>query len=112
MSSSFRSCLASMAIIFIALTASAKADTYKISIVDMTQDENFQGIDDQGNFVVDDANNSFKCGELSGPCFEVFLLGQSPFFTTTAPVLNYDNGSPCTVALSPDRKSTRLNSSH
>jgi hypothetical protein len=101
MSSSFRSCLASIAIVLTALPAPAKADTYKISVVDMTQDENFQGIDDQGNFIINDANSSFKCGELNGPCFEVFLSGQSPFFTITAPVLNYDNGTPCTIALSP-----------
>ena len=101
MSSPFRSCFASIAILFTALTPPVKADTYKISVVDMTQDENFQGIDDQGNFVINDANSSFKCGELNGLCFEVFLSWQSPFFTTTTPVLNYDNGTPCAIALSP-----------
>jgi hypothetical protein len=77
----------------------AKADTYKTTVVDMTQNENFLGIDDQGDFVVNDSNNSFKCGQLNGPCYEIFLLGQSPFFSTTAPALAFDNGSSCTIVL-------------
>ena len=98
MSSSFRSCLATVAILVTTLIAAhrAKADTYQITVIDHTQSENFLGIDDQGNFVVNDQNDAFKCGELTGPCFEVFLTGQSAFFTTTAPALAFDNGTPCT----------------
>lgn len=97
MSSSFRSFSATVAIILATLLAAsqAKADTYQITVIDHTQSENFLGIDDQGNFIVNDSGNSFKCGELAGPCFEVFLVGQSPFFTTTTPALAYDNGTPC-----------------
>lgn len=98
MSSSFRSCLATVTIVVTTLIATyqAKADTYQITVVDHTQSENFLGIDDQGNFIVNDSNNAFKCGELTGPCFEVFFMGQSPFFTTTAPALAFDDGTFCT----------------
>jgi hypothetical protein len=98
MSSSIPSCVAAIVLALIA-THPAKADTYKITVVDHTQNENFLGIDDQGDFVVNDSNNSFKCGQLNGPCFEVFLFGQSSFFSTTAPVLAFDNGARCTIVL-------------
>jgi hypothetical protein len=103
MSSSFRSCLATVAIILTTIVAAhtAKADTYQVTVVEHTQSENFLGIDDKGDFVINDnGTNAIKCGELPGdPCFEVFLVGQSPFFTTTAPVLAFDSGTPCTVVL-------------
>jgi hypothetical protein len=102
MSSSFRSCFAATALIVLALIAThqTKADTYQITVIDHTQNENFFGIDDNGDFVVNDSNNSFKCGGMVGdPCFEVFLVGQSPFFSTTAPLLNFDNGASCAVVL-------------
>ena len=38
---------------------------------------------------------------MGAPCFEVFDIDQASFFTTTAPVLNFDDGVPCTVAVSP-----------
>src|ERR1700730_13055607 len=92
MSSSFRSFFTATAFIVLGLIAThpAKADTYKITVVDnFSQNENFLGIDDKGDFVVNNlGDNAMKCGELPGePCFEVFLVGQSPFFTTTVPVL-------------------------
>jgi hypothetical protein len=104
MSSSFRSRLATVAaIILTSIIAAhpAKADSYQITLLDITQDETFLGIDDRGDFAINDSNNANKCGESdpSNPCFEVFLIGQSPFFTTTAPVLAFDNGSKCSVAL-------------
>jgi hypothetical protein len=103
MSSSFRSCLATVAVILTTIVAAhpAKADTYQVTVVDHTQSENFLGIDDNGDFVIsDNGNNAIKCGELPGdPCFEVFLVGQSPFFTTTTPILPFDNGTTCSVAL-------------
>jgi hypothetical protein len=101
MSSSFRSCFAAMALLVPAHIAThpVKADTYKINVVDVTQQEDFLGIDDKGDFVVNDFNTPAKCGQLFGPCFEVFLLGQSPFFSTTAPILAFDNGTPCTLVL-------------
>jgi hypothetical protein len=39
------------------------------------------------------------CGQLNFPCYEVFLFGQSPFFSTTAPALAFDNGTRCTIVL-------------
>ena len=104
MSSSFRFCSATVAAILLTTIIPAhpaKADSYQITIVDETQDEYFVGIDDMGDFVVNESINTFKCGDspLIDQCFEVFLTGQSPFFTTTAPVLDYDNGTKCSIAL-------------
>jgi hypothetical protein len=102
MSSSFRSCLTTLAAVLALLAAQqTKADTYQITVVDTSQSENFGGIDDHGNFFINDNdNNAIKCGGQPGdPCFEVFLVGQSPFFTTTAPVLAFDNGTTCSIAL-------------
>ena len=102
MSSFFRSCLAVSSLLTLALAAAhpSKADTYKITVVDVTQDERFLGIDDKEDFVVDDSNNSYKCGEQVGnPCFQVFDFGQSPFFSTTAPILTFDNGTSCAIVL-------------
>jgi hypothetical protein len=102
MSSSFRSCFAAIALTVPAVIAThpAKADTYKFAIVDTTQNENFLGIDDKGDFVVNASDNPFKCGVAFGqPCFEVFLIGESPFFSTTTPILPFDNGTPCIVVL-------------
>jgi hypothetical protein len=104
MSSSFRFCSATVAAILLTTIIPAhpaKADSYQITIVDETQSANFLGIDDMGDFVVNDSNNANKCGESDpfNPCFEVVLIGQSPIFTTTAPALAFDNGTKCTVAL-------------
>jgi hypothetical protein len=89
MSSSFRARLAIFFVLFVLVAARpARADTYKVTIVDFTQNENFLGIDDKGDFVVNDTNNSFKCGFQNGlgPCFEVFLLGQA---TSSRPRLRF-----------------------
>src|ERR1700743_1097432 len=102
MSSSFSSSLAAVVLIFAPLPPShpAKADTYKLTVVDVSQTDSFQGIDDKGDFVIN--ASSIKCGaQMGAPCFEVFAFGQPSFFTTTAPVLNFDNGVPCTVPVSP-----------
>jgi hypothetical protein len=64
MSSSFSSCVAAIGLALIA-THPAKADTYKITIVDHTQNENFLGIDDKGDFVVNDSNNSLRTTKFS-----------------------------------------------
>lgn len=104
MSSSFRSRLTIVSAIVLTIIIAAypaKADSYQITIVDQTGRANFLGIDDMGDFVVNDSNNANKCGESDpfNPCFEVVLNGQSPIFTTTAPVLAFDNGTKCSVAL-------------
>jgi hypothetical protein len=105
MSSSFRSSLATVAIILASVFTAhqAKADTYQITVLDQDQQSaNFFGIDDQGDFVINysGGSNPVKCGGMTGDlCFEVFLVGQSPFFTATTPILPFDNGSTCSIAL-------------
>jgi hypothetical protein len=100
MPSSFRSCL--MSLVLFALTFAvqwASADTYQITVVDITQDSDFVGIDDSGNFVINDNNDPQKCGVNDAPCFEYFFFGQTPFFSTIAPTLNFDDGTPCAIVL-------------
>jgi len=103
MSSSFRSWLATVAAIILSTVIAAhpaRADSYQITIVDISQTETFVGIDDRGDFVFNSSSNPGRCGEEAfNPCFGVFLIGQSPYFTTAAPVLDYDNGTKCIVAL-------------
>src|ERR1700678_1065120 len=100
MPSSFRYCR--MSLVLFVLTCAVhltSADTYKITVVDMTQNSDFVGIDDSGDFVINDNNNPEKCGESDAPCFEYFFSGQTPFFSTIAPTLNFDNGTPCAIVL-------------
>jgi len=105
MSSSVRFCHAISLLLALSLIAAhpAPADTYKVTIVDFTDSENFGGIDDKGDFFINDnLDNARKCGEQSGdPCFELFLVGQAPVFTTTRPILQEDNGASCTITLNP-----------
>jgi len=83
---------------------SAFGDTYAVNVVANTQNENFYGIDTTGNFVVNLSNslNPFNssCGGVSGAstCFATYYAGQqNPVYSTTAPSLNWDNGTACTA---------------
>jgi hypothetical protein len=92
--------------VFLLSVSSACADTYTINVVANTQNENFYGIDTTGDFVVNVSNSlnspSSECGGVAGvaSCFETFYVGDpNAVFSTTAPVLNYSNGSSCTVGV-------------
>jgi hypothetical protein len=102
MSSSFRTGFIVCSLIVLTLVAvrPAKADQYSISVVQITQDTSFSGLDDQGHAVINEDDNSYLCGEIfGGTCFEIYEPGQSPVFSVNAPALIYDNGTPCTIAL-------------
>ncbi len=102
MSFGFRLCFALSCLTFALIAAQqAAADTYQITIADHTQSENFGGIDAKGDFFINDnGDNASKCGVPAGdPCFELFLIGQAPVFTTTKPTLVLDDGSVCTIPL-------------
>ncbi len=86
--------------------APALADTYQITFVLHTQDEAFVGIDDAGDYVVNLTNGISisgppgPCGAGASTCFETVYSGSStPVYTTTAPILTYDNGTPCAPTL-------------
>lgn len=91
------------AAVFLLTIASAFADTYTINVVANSQNESFYGIDTVGDFVVNISNSlnspSSECGgvEDASSCFETFYVGDTnAVFTTSAPALNYDDGSSCT----------------
>ncbi len=79
------------------------ADTYHVTIVEHTQQENFLGIDALGDYTVNRTNTLTQFGKTCGgvanaiSCFETFYAGAgSPVFSVLAPGLAWDNGSPCT----------------
>jgi hypothetical protein len=88
-------------------------DSYKLTIVEQTQDENFYGIDNVGNFVVDVTNASNNpCGGSS--CYETFYVQtNTTAFSVTPPHLQYDNGVPCAPNISGfDALGGRCNGNH
>ncbi len=95
------------AAVFLVTAASAFADSYQVNVLRYTQSENFYGLDAKGDYVVNVSDklnytNSDACGSVqnAASCFETFYTGdQSPVFSTTAPGLDYDNGSHCNQAV-------------
>lgn len=92
--------------VFLLSVSSALADTYSINVVANTQNANFYGIDTVGDFVVNVSNSLIAsggaCGGATGAssCFETFYAGNpNAVFSTTAPALNYSDGSSCTVGV-------------
>ena len=91
--------------VFLFGVAAAFGDSYTVNIVTHTQYENFVGIDTFGDFVVNLSNSMIypgsSCGGVTGAatCFETFYVGGGPSFSTAAPSLDWDNGSPCTVGV-------------
>lgn len=90
--------------VFLFGVVAAFGDSYTVSVVTHSQSENFVGIDAAGDFVVNLSNSmmnpSSSCGGVMGAlsCFETYYVGQqNPVFSTVAPVLDWDNGSACTV---------------
>jgi len=73
------------------------ADTYQI--FDLGNTHAFYGIDTAGDVVVFDATAS--CNIQDDGCYERFHLGGVISFTLNPPLLDYDNGAPCTPALPP-----------
>ncbi len=94
------------ALIFALTTiAPALADSYSVTVIALTQNEGFYGIDANGDFTVNVSNNAqefFACGVQFNPCYETFFFGQSqPVISTAPPLLAWDNGSSCTPVIPP-----------
>lgn len=90
--------------VFLFGVVAAFGDSYTVSVVTHTQNENFVGIDAAGDFVVNVSNSLMNpgssCGGVMGAmsCFETYYAGQQgPVFSTVAPGLVWDNGATCTV---------------
>jgi hypothetical protein len=101
----FSAVLTVAAILTLIHTRPVLADSYTVTTIAFTQSENFVGIDAAGDFVVNLSNSvnfmNPTCGGVAvspvSQCFETFYAGQAgPVFSTSAPSLIYDNGSPCT----------------
>ena len=73
------------------ISASAFADSYQI--FDMGGSGPIFGIDTLGDIVIFSPINS--CDVNDNPCYFRFREGQIISFSTVAPQLNYDNGTPC-----------------
>jgi hypothetical protein len=102
---SLRPSLAALALTILPFTVSAAAlaDSYQLTVVSMSQHENFFGIDTNGDFVLNRSADAVNpCGIGYTPCFETFYVGQSsPIVSTSAPALAYDDGTPCSPILFP-----------
>jgi hypothetical protein len=86
--------VAGIAMLFL-LPAVTLADTYQI--FDLGSPRPFYGIDTGGDVVVFDQTSS--CNAQDAGCYERFHLGAIISFTLNPPLLDYDNGTPCTPAL-------------
>ncbi len=80
-------------------TERAFADTYYLETVAFTENENFAGGDDFGDYTINITNNVIfqpnpMCGSIANPaaCFETYYVGNpNPVYTTTAPALRVDH---------------------
>lgn len=96
-----------VAILLLGHATCALADTYRLTVVEATQQEAFIGIDSLSDYTVNRSNSlsgfGKTCGGVVNPpsCYETFYSGSSnPVFTINPPTLAWDNGSPCTPQLS------------
>jgi hypothetical protein len=78
-------------------SAAALADTYQI--FDLGGPRQIYGIDSTSDIVIFDTGSS--CDVHDNPCYDLFHQGTVISFSDTAPMLNYDDGTPCTPALPP-----------
>ena len=86
-----RICSSLIAAALLILPAAARADVYHV--YDMGGPRQIYGIDTVGNVVIFDQASS--CDAFDHPCYDLFHLGAVVSFSTTAPALSYDDGSPC-----------------
>jgi hypothetical protein len=86
--------IALLATLMIASGKSAQADTYTIYTLSSGNNFGIYGIDSAGAVVLQTAAN--VCGNPNTVCYLTFFDGNVLSEGTTAPILNYDNGTPCT----------------
>ena len=84
------SLISAMLLIFPAV---ARGDAYQI--FDMGGPRQIYGIDTVGNVVIFDKGSS--CDVFDHPCYDLFHQGAVISFSVVAPMLNYDDGTPCPV---------------
>jgi PEP-CTERM motif len=74
-------------------SVTARADTYQVFKLNSDRPIPY-GIDDSGDVVLEDF--TVNCGGHN-PCFDTYVSGQLVDVSSTAPLLAYDNGTPCSV---------------
>ncbi|WP_433969088.1 PEP-CTERM sorting domain-containing protein [Tunturiibacter gelidiferens] len=75
-------------------SVTARADRYQV--VQLNSDRPIPyGIDDSGDVVLEDF--TVNCGGHN-PCFDTYVSGQLVDVSSTAPLLAYDNGTPCSIS--------------
>lgn len=107
------------AFVFLFSVAAAFGDSYSISVIRYSQSEEFYGIDSAGNFVINVSDKLRQPNGLCGGmgkvsnCFATYYVGQvDPVFSPVAPLLNFDNGSACSVAVGGGSISGICNNGH
>lgn len=84
---------------FFAASKHALADTYQIINLGTDQAVFFYGMDDTGTVVLN-FTNSVQCGGSTN-CYYTFIDGAVSSYSSTAPSLAFDNGTPCSPAVPP-----------
>ncbi|WP_433963846.1 PEP-CTERM sorting domain-containing protein [Tunturiibacter gelidiferens] len=74
-------------------SVTARADTYQVFQLNSDRPIPY-GIDDSGDVVLEDF--TVNCGGHN-PCFDTYVSGQLVDVSSTAPLLAYDNGTPCSI---------------
>jgi hypothetical protein len=82
-----------MAIFLLLFPSLALGNTYQV--FDMGGPRQIYGIDSLGNVVIRDIGSS--CDVQDNPCYDLFHLGAVISYSTTAPMLDYDDGGPCST---------------
>jgi hypothetical protein len=88
----FRAAIAVVTTAAFAIPATAHADPYQIYDLGNANGYDMYGIDTSGTVVIYDSISSL---------YGTFVDGSISDIASTAPLLNYDNGSPCSPVLSP-----------
>lgn len=83
-----------IAVVLFAIPISASADTYQILNLGNDAARFFYGMDDSGTVALETLPNPV-CGFGTDHCYQTFVGGLSTGFSSTAPALAYDNGTPC-----------------
>lgn len=81
-----------ISVVAFTIPATARADTYQIYDLGNANGYDMYGIDTSGTVVIYDSISSL---------YGTFVDGSISDIASTAPVLGYDNGSPCSPVLSP-----------
>jgi PEP-CTERM motif len=84
--------LSALAVMLLALPSSASADTYEIINLGNANSNSVFGIDAAGDVVI---RGQTGCGGSFGSCYKTYDDGVLTSVSSTAPSLDFDDGTPC-----------------